>query len=177
MGVEAIEDGAVLRDGRGDPQAGDKLKFFFRANCACYVYVVAIDGSGFVEVAFPHADDAEANPVMPGHQYLIPKDDTVWYGLDEYRGIEHVYFIASSTRRPELEHVIATLARGKREMRGPGYRPVREPAIVLTRGIRRVHSAAPVSIPTATGAGQPVTATAFETSGAELVITRWFRHE
>ncbi len=47
-----IQDGDILRDGRGNPQTGDKFRIMFRANTDCYVYVIAIDVSAWAHGVF-----------------------------------------------------------------------------------------------------------------------------
>ncbi len=175
--LRPVQDGDVLRDGRGDPARGDMIKVFFNATCACYVYVIGIDATGYVAQIFP-ARGTGAGPVQPGADYLVP-GGTTWWGLDDYRGIEQVYFIASHERRPDIERLVAQLA-GQRPNVPPGYRPVREPAVVPTqRGLVQVQSAAPASVPTQAGSTQSISPTLFQSTvaNADLVITRWFRHE
>lgn len=176
--LRPVDDGEVLHDGRGDPARGDKIKIYFSANCACYVYVIGIDATGYVAQIFPEGDMGAANRVAPGGKYLVP-EGTAWWGLDDYRGIEQVYFIASRERRPDIEELVAQLA-GQRPELPADYRPVREPAIVaMTRGLVQVQSAAPTTVPTEYGAEQSFSPTSFQATvaDADLVITRWFRHE
>ena len=175
--MRPVHDGDVLYDGRGDPARGDKIKIFFAANCACYVYVIGIDATGYVASIFPESVPA-ARVVRPGERYLVP-GGTTWWGLDDYRGIEQVYFIASHERRRDIENLVALLA-GQRPALPADYRPVREPAIVaMTRGLVQVQSAAPTAVPTEFGSEQQISPTLFKSTvaDADLVITRWFRHE
>lgn len=175
--LRPVQDGEVLHDGRGDPARGDKIKLFFNANCACHVYVIGIDATGYVAQIFPERGAAQG-PVQPGAQYLVP-GGTTWWGLDDYRGIEQVYFIASHERRHDIERLVAQLA-GQRPSVPATYRPVREPAVVpMQRGLVQVQSAAPTSVPTQAGVPQQISPTLFQSTvaDADLVITRWFRHE
>lgn len=176
--LRPVRDGDVLYDGRGDPARGDKIKLFFSANCACHVYVIGIDATGYVAQIFPEAGGNGSSLVAPAEKHLVP-GGTTWWGLDEYRGIEQVYFIASRERRPDIENLVAELA-GQRPSLPASYRPVRQPAIVpVQRGLVQVQSAAPTVVPTGYGASEPVSPTLFQSTvaGADLVITRWFRHE
>lgn len=176
--LRPVQDGDVLHDGRGDPARGDKIKIFFSANCACHVYVIGIDATGYVAQIFPAAGGDASSRVAPGARQLVPGGST-WWGLDEYRGIEQVYFIASRERRPDIERLVAELA-GQRPNLAASYRPVRQPAIVpVGRGLVQVQSTAPTVVPTEYGAGQQITPTLFQSTvaDADLVITRWFRHE
>ncbi|HLT91832.1 MAG TPA: DUF4384 domain-containing protein [Woeseiaceae bacterium] len=175
--LRPVRDGETLYDGRGDPARGDKIKIFFSASCACHVYVIGIDATGYVAQIFPESPGA-SSLVTPGAKYLVP-GGTGWWGLDEYRGVEQVYFIASRVRRPDIENLVAQLA-GQRPSLPASYRAVREPAIVpVQRGLVQVQSAAPTVVPTEYGAGQPVSPTLFQSTvaDADLVITRWFHHQ
>lgn len=176
--LRPVQDGDTLYDGRGDPARGDKIKVFFQANCACFVYVIGVDATGFVAQVFPEGDIRSARRVTPGARHLLP-EGTGWWGLDDHRGVEHIYFIASRERRRDIEDLIADLA-GQRPAVPADYRPVREPAVVaMTRGLVLVQSAAPTTVPTEYGAAQEISPTLFQATvaDADLVITRWFRHE
>ena len=176
--LEAIQDGAVLHDGRGDPKAGDKIKISFKANCDCYVYVIGVDATGWVAQIFPDPDSALKNPVQRDREYLLPEGN-LWWGLDDYRGTETIYFLASKTRRSDIEDAVATLAKNKRTV-PPDFRPVQTAAVVpATRGLVKVEDAAPLSVQSQTGETFDVTPTAFlsTASDSDLVITRWFKHQ
>lgn len=172
-----IADGATLRDGGDDPAAGDTLKIAFSANCSCYIYVVAIDASGYVEMAFPGQNLVQSNPVQQDRQYLLP-EGSVWYGLDEVRGVETIYVVASYTRRTDLEQAIDQLAKTKRKPTAE-YRPVTQATIIpVTRGLTKVDLSASMTVPAETGENYVITPDTFTSaiSGADFVITRWFYH-
>ena len=176
--LRPVRDGDVLYDGRGDPARGDKVKFFFETNCDCFVYIIGIDATGYVAQIFPEGDLANARPVRAGREYLVP-GGTTWWGLDDYRGIENIYFVASRSRRGEIERIVSNMA-GTRPPVAQDFRPVSEPAIVpVNRGLVQVQSAAPTSVPTEFGGSQSVDPTSFQSTlaGADLVVSRWFRHE
>ena len=176
--LEAIEDGDVLHDGRGNPEAGDKIKITFRTNCNCYVYVIGIDATGFVAEIFPDPDSSVGNPVSAGKQYTFPEGD-IWWGLDEYRGTETIYFVASHSRRTDIEDVIARLASTERRI-PEDYKTVQVPAVIpQTRGLVKVQSGKPVAIQAQSGTTHKVNPTDFTSavSGIDLVVTRWFSHQ
>ena len=174
-----IADGDTLYDGRGDRVAGDKIKVAFKANCNCFVYVIGIDATGYVAQIFPDPDLPQLkNPVRKGKQYMLPKGDD-WWGLDEYRGVETIYFVATFRPRPDIENSIARLARQPRQVAVQNYVPVSQAAVVpQPRGLVKVTDAKPLNIDAGGGAQQAVTPTSFLASaaGADLVITRWFNH-
>ena len=173
-----IDDGATLYSDPNDPAAGDKLKISFRANCDCFVYVIAVDGTGFLVPVFPDFESLDPNPVQAHRLQIVPKADE-WYGLDAYTGIEEIYFVASFTRRTELERSIKRLAGQKRQPR-TDYRPVRQAAIIPpTRGLVKVKTGQPASVQAQSGEAHDYTPTSFlaTVKGADLVITRWFHHK
>jgi hypothetical protein len=176
--LEAIEDGATLFDGRGNPEAGDKLKVSFRPNCDCFVYVIGIDATGFVAQIFPDPDSSIGNPVEAGKEYMFPQGD-MWWGLDDFRGVETVYFFASYTRRTDIEQLVENLASTERRV-PEDYRAVEIPPVIPpTRGMVKVSAASPTELTTMGGVQQEVTPTAFtaQLAGVDLVVTRWFHHQ
>ena len=177
--LEAIDDGDTLVDGRGDPSRGDLLRIHFQANCTCWVYVIGIDATGYVARIFPDPDSALSNPVTAGANYLMP-GGSQWWALDDHRGVEQIYFVASRERRPDIEAAIEQLAGQPRQLNSGSYQPVSEPAIVpVTRGLVKVAAPAPVGVPMGEGAPAVVTPTIFTNaeSATDVVVTRWFRHE
>jgi hypothetical protein len=177
-GLELIQDGAVLRDGRGNPAAGDKLKVMFSVNCDCYVYIIGIDATGYSAQIFPDASSGSNNPVQAGRQYLLPEGGD-WWGLDEYRGTESIYFVTSYRQRTDIENIIANLANQPRNLSG-GYQPVTQAAMVpIPRGLIKVQDGAPTLVPTGYGTPYQITPQKFiaTAAGADLIITRWFNHQ
>ncbi len=177
-GLVAIEDGEVLRDGGNDPASGDLLKVHFRANCACYVYVIGVDATGYVAQIYPDAAEGHQNPVQPGKSYLVPSSDEDWWALDTYKGVEQVFFLASYQRRTDIEDVLARMANLPRAAAPQTYQPVAQAAVVpLTRGLVKV-KARPMQVSSA-GATTDVTPDLFRAPepGAGVVVNRWFHHE
>lgn len=178
--LEPVNDGDTLVDGRGDPVAGDKIKVNFKTSCDCYVYVIGIDATGYVAQIFPDPDSPQlTNPVTANRNYMLPEGDD-WWALDDYRGTETIYFVASPRQRNDIEEVLAKLAGQPRSVSPASYQPVTDAAVVpLPRGLVKVTEAEPIQVPTGTGEQQTVTPTAFLSNnpGADLVITRWFYHK
>ena len=173
-----IQDGDVLRDGGSDPRAGDVVKFSFRANCACYVYVIGIDATGYVAKVFP---EKAARPVRANQQYLVPTG-TAWYGLDQRKGVEQVFFVASRRPRADIETSLGQLAQTSRASLSRDYRPVREPAVpdAASRGLVKVQMTAKSTVSSESGQSYSFTPQAFaaaQPQSGEVVVTRWFRHE
>ena len=104
-----IRDGDILRDGRGNPQAGDKFRIMFRANTNCYVYVIAIDGSAWAQGVFPPPGNPLANPIKKDQQYTIPEGHNS-FSLDQFRGVETIFFVAAPQRREDIENIMTRIA-------------------------------------------------------------------
>jgi hypothetical protein len=177
--LELIQDGAVLRDGRGDPGRGDRLKVRFTSNCNCFVYVIGMDATGYVASVFPDAAAGLANPLEAGREYVVPGEGE-WWGLDDHRGVEQIHVIASYVQRTDIEQALGALAAQARTPVASGYRGVAEVAeIPATRGLVKVTDAPPVQVAAAGVETQSFQPTTF-LGGAEqvgVVATRWFRHE
>ena len=173
--LETLEDGATLRDGRGNPAAGDRLKVRFTANCACWVYVIGIDATGYVAQIFPDVDGGTGNPVEPNREYLLPAADE-WWALDDQRGVEQIHVVGAYVQRTDIEDALGALA-VQPHTATRGYRPVAELAdIPTTRGLVKIKDATPVE---AVAGAQTIVPTSFLGRADEIgiVASRWFRHE
>jgi hypothetical protein len=172
-----IKDGDALKDGRGNVKAGNKFRIMFRANTDCYVYVIAIDGSAWAQGVFPSLTSPFANPVKQGKQYVIPENNN-WFSLDQFRGIETVFFVASPEKRQDIEDILASIAGRERH---PKAKPqqVTEAPIIPAGFYRSQQSATPFTISQDGSSDQGLMPTTYFTqkAGEALRVTRWFRHE
>ena len=172
-----IKDGDVLKDGRGNAKAGDKFRIMFRANTDCYVYVIAIDGSAWAQGVFPSVTSPFANPVKPGKQYVIPENNN-WFSLDQFKGIETVFFVASPEKRQDIEDILAGIAGRERH---PKAKPqqVTEAPIIPAGFHRSQQSTTPFTSGQDGSSDQGLMPTTYFTqkAGEALRVTRWFRHE
>lgn len=188
--LEPIQDGDSLHDEYSPNRAGDNFKITFRANAECYVYLVAIDSTAMVQPVFPlyslaGTQTGLANPVQAGRAYMIP-EGAESIQLDSYRGIEHFYFLATRTRRPDLENQLQTFAAYKRpddpsRRKGEGdelqVATVQEHA-VASRGIKSSRQGQVAGVQTSQGTAAPVSTQVFGTKGdGDILVTRWFRHD
>jgi len=165
-----INDGDTLRDGNGEPNAADAFTIRFRPNRDCHVYAVLIDSTGLVQPLRPVRPEAMEAFAAAGRDHVLPGGENV-YELDRNKGIEHVYLVASRERDPRIEEALRpfyTRPRG-----GAVRAAVTEPTVVpsATRRSAKTARRGPDSLPGADAA------TYFSERGADLVITRWFRHE
>lgn len=173
-----FDDGEVLRDGRGDRAAGDKFKVTFRPNQPCYVYVISIDATGWPTPVFPGPESSLDNPLRADQQVTVG-EGTRWYGLDQYRGIEQFYFMASLVRRPDIEELFAEFnAMQPRPETDTEVRRVTTP-VVAKRGIYGTDVGEPAKVQDEAGGSHDVLPTEFlsRIGEVDLVVTRYFDHQ
>jgi hypothetical protein len=174
-----IQDGETLRDGGADPRKGDVTKFSFRANCDCFVYVIGADATGYIARIFPDPASGLSNPVQANRQYVVP-EGTAWYGLDQYKGVEQVFFIVSRTPRQDIEGPLSQLAQTPRTAPPQNYRSVREVATSdASRGLVKVQMGAQSTVQGESGQRYNFTPQSFAAQSGtdDVVITRWFNHQ
>ncbi|MCA9472744.1 MAG: DUF4384 domain-containing protein [Nitrospirales bacterium] len=172
-----VQDGDVLRDGRGNPQAGDKFRVMFRPNSTAYVYVIAVDGSGWAQGIFPSPTSPFANPVKAGEQYVIP-ESSHWFSLDQFKGVETLFFIASNGPRQDIEDIFKSIMGRERPASATPQQVTQ--AAIIPNGYGGAHpSQTPFDITLASGGQHEIVPTSFlaKTAGEDLRITRWFRHQ
>ena len=172
-----IKDGDILLDGRGNPQAGDKFRVMFRANTDCYIYIIAVDGSAWAQGLFPPASSPFANPVKAGQQHVLP-EGTNWFSLDQFKGIETIFVVASLAPRQDIEQILTTITGRERS---PLEKPqaVSEPAIIPNGYSGARAASSPFAFQTSQHQQQELLPTTYfvKTSGEDLRITRWFQHK
>jgi hypothetical protein len=188
--LEPITDGDTLHDEYGPGGVADNFKITFRANAECFVYLLSIDSTAMVQPVFPlyslsGAQPGASNPVQAGRAYMIP-EGAESIQLDSYRGIEHFYFLATRTRRTDLETQLPTFAayqRAEDPSRKKGERDevavtaVTEHA-VASRGIKSSRQGVVAGVQTSQGTTAPVSTQVFGAKGdGDILVTRWFRHE
>jgi len=174
-----IQDGDTLRDGGSDPRKGDVIKVSFRANCDCYVYVIGADATGYIARIFPDPASRLSNPVQANRQYVVP-EGTQWYGLDQYKGVEQVFFVVSRAPRQDIEGPLSQLAETPRTAPPQNYRGVREAAAGdATRGLVKVQMGTPSTVQSESGQRFSFTPQSFASQGGadDVVVTRWFNHQ
>ncbi len=174
--IVLMNDGDVLKDGGANKEAGDRFKIVVRTNCDCYLYITSIDGSGWAEPVFPAKDSKTPNPVKKDQEYAFPEDGH-WYTLDQVKGIESFFVVASANRRSDLEESFAQLGAEKR----PDVKivaKVEEPP-VIPRGVGAVKTRGILKVQDDTGTAVQVTPLSYAAAqqGQDVTVTRWFKHE
>ena len=175
--VVPIQDGEILKDGRGNPHAGDKFRIMFRANSNSYVYVIAIDGSGWAQGVFPPPGAPLENPVTKDTPYVLPGGSN-WFSLDQIRGVETIFVVVSHTPRRDIEDVLKGITGRERPATATLQQVTK--AAIIPHGFGGVRpSQTPFGLNLGSGGEQQVLPTSFfaRTAGEDLRVTRWFRHQ
>jgi len=174
-----VEDGQVVHDGIGTAGDGDNLKIQFVANSECYVYAVWIDATAWTTPIFPKSEGGSfENPVTAGELYSVPTGNN-WWHLDEERGIENLYFVASREPMAELDQTLASFVGRRRAFRSDVDQVVLnvEPA-PLGRGLAGVRPGRATLVQASDGTSHEVTSTSFVSTltASDMVVHRWFDH-
>jgi hypothetical protein len=174
--VTLMNDGEVLKDGGSQKEAGDRFKIVARTNCECYLYIVAIDGSGWAQPVYPPKGKQPANPVKKDQEHAFP-EGPYWFTLDQVKGIETFYVVASANRRTDLEESLTQLAAETRPASAIVAK-VEEPP-VIPRGVGSVRPRGIMTVKDETGTASQVTPLSYTASqaGQDVTVTRWFKHE
>jgi len=147
-----------------------------RTNCDCYLYIISIDGSSWAEAVFPGTENQTPNPVKKDQEYAFP-EGSHWFSLDQVKGIETFFVVASANRRADLEESIAQMAAEIKPATAPVAK-VEEPP-VIPRGVGSVKSRGIIRVHDDTGTTIQVTPLSYAAtqSGKDVTVTRWFKHE
>jgi hypothetical protein len=174
--VVLMNDGDVLKDGGVNKQAGDRFKIVVRTNCDCYLYIMSIDGSSWAESVFPSKGSKTPNPVKKDQEYAFP-EGSHWFSLDQVKGIESIFVVASANRRADLEDSIAQMTAETRPATTIVAK-VEEPP-VIPQGVGSVKARGIITVKDDTGTAVQVTSLSYAASqsGQDVTVTRWFKHE
>ena len=174
--VVLMNDGDVLTDGGVNKEAGDRFKIVVRTNCDCYLYMMSIDGSSWAEAVFPSKGNKTPNPVKKDQEYAFPEGPH-WFSLDQVKGIETFFVVASANRRTDLEESIAQMAAETRPTTTIVAK-VEEPP-VIPQGVGSVKTRGIITVKDETGTAIQVTSLSYAASqsGQDVTVTRWFKHE
>jgi len=172
--VVLIQDGDVLTGGHN----GDHFKLVLRTNCECFVYIVSVDGSGWAQAVFPAPNGKVMNPVKPDVELSFP-EGPYWFTLDQYRGVETFYLVASPARRTDLEEVLAQMNDQQRPSAPGTSAQVEEPAIIPNGFGKMQPAVQPTMVRSDSTQAIPVTPLTYvaEKVGEDVRVTRWFKHE
>lgn len=176
----AFEDSETLFNSHDGQREADRFRVFFSPNQDAYVYVVAVDSIARVQPIFPR-ELPPRGPIAADAEVFLPSPDG-WYGLDQYTGLQHIYFYVSEKRHHKLEALLYGFASKPppEPTEGTIY-TVREPTIIENNAVRGrgLTGLAPprlVEVETGEGRSQEILTSSATTGtpGEDLVITRVF---
>jgi Domain of unknown function (DUF4384) len=94
--VEAVTTNIVL-------SSGDKLKIMIELKNKCFVYLIHNNTQGEVTMLFPYNLKQFDADYQIARRYYVPKGDA-WFQLDDKKGKETFYLIASDQRLLDVEY-------------------------------------------------------------------------
>ena len=153
----------------------DNYKVQFSCNAKLYMYIAQLDSTGKMDPIFPGKYISSRNPVAPHTLYSIPPDRN-WFHLDENQGVETIYFIASRSKRPDMEELFNELEDKNKSL--VRQAPISlDRAVPATRGIGGVREGRKQTVNFQDGSQGQYSSTLFSSIEADFVVTRWFYHE
>jgi hypothetical protein len=89
-------------------KAGDLFKIHIQPAASSYVYLILQDAADDVQLLFPDSFDQFGKTSYAQSRYFIPDGDD-WFTLDNAKGTERFFLVASSERLGPLEALVNTL--------------------------------------------------------------------
>jgi len=152
----------------------DYYKIIFQSNALCYFYIIQLDSTGKIDPIFPSQFSTLNNPVEPDARYEIPKGNK-WLFLDANFGVETIYFIASRSRRTDIEKVLQEIKTKNPSLVREQFIAMNQPT-VLNRGIAGIRPGNPNNVSFQDGSQGSYAPTLIKSIQAEFVMTRYFYH-
>jgi hypothetical protein len=82
-------------------KSGDRFQFYISPVTSLFAYVIHQDAAGALSLLHP-SSPGPATPLVPGASRYLPSR-TRWFELDQTRGTERIYVLASATQLSTLE--------------------------------------------------------------------------
>jgi hypothetical protein len=86
-------------------KSGDEIKMVVQLTKPCFVYVVYVGSKGELSLLFPYEFSQFTTDYKVGKNYYVPRS-APWFRLDENKGKETFYLLASSERLTVLENLV-----------------------------------------------------------------------
>jgi hypothetical protein len=153
----------------------DNYKIMFQCNMRCYMYIVQLDSSGKMDPIFPSSYFSWGNPTQIHTLYSLPPQNK-WFYLDENTGVETIYFIASRSRRLDLEQLFRKFEEKNKSLVQLASVSL-DSSYMITRGIGGVREGRKQTVNLQDGSQGQYASTLFSSIQADLVVTRWFYHQ
>lgn len=129
-------------------EAGDRLRFRFRANFSGYLYVMNKGTSGKYELLFPREETGKDNRIEKDQEYRIPVKEA-WFRVDGPPGHDVVYWLVTPVRLDEgsgAPEYVPLPPPPERTEPPPNLRPRCDDSIFRARGICVDSSAGPRNV-------------------------------
>ncbi len=163
-----IRNGDVLTE-------NDNYKVQMSCSVDCYAYIAQLDSKGRLDPVVPSELVDLRNPLEADITYSAPNGNN-WFYLDASKGVEQIYFIFSLTPRKDIELIFSQLNEANKELVAKEPISIEEP-MKLTRGIAGVRSGSAQQVELSSGGQSQYVSTVLKSIEADLVLTKWFRHE
>jgi hypothetical protein len=170
LGADQLCDGDMLI-------SGNVYRLYFRANQDCYAYLVRLDSAGMLTPIFPKSQwTSDANPVKANRDYFVPARNS-WLTLDGAKGIEHIFLVASTEPKTDLEKVLGKIIVANMTLRQQQRFALPHPVVTM----RDVRGVWPSDGQRETRLSDGITKATFNplvltAEDKEMVETRWFYH-
>jgi len=123
-----VTNGATLH-------SGDCFKINFETNENCYVYVLLYGSGGIAQRLFPHEQIHLDNAIRGGTPYALP-DGENWYYLDDVRGTETVYLVASYEPMRDIADLLTRMTQADQDSKSVLSQQIQQDVgRVRTRGL------------------------------------------
>ncbi|MBW2291920.1 MAG: DUF4384 domain-containing protein, partial [Deltaproteobacteria bacterium] len=175
-----MQDGELLRRA-----ANDKFQIYLSPGFDMYLYVYAVDATGWIQRLYPDPTRGHRNPVRMRTTLTLPRPG-FYFGLDDVPGNQEIWFLASRQPRLEVEQMLSQFSLDRKrpasgfatESGQPGFDQI-SVASVYSRGLVEIGPGTSTAMWNSTGASFEVTpARLFGQAGSgEMVFSRWFRAE
>ncbi|MBI3798437.1 MAG: OmpA family protein [Deltaproteobacteria bacterium] len=165
---QKLQEGAVLR-------SGDGYRIYFEPHQSCYVYIFQIDSSSKFFPLYPNPNyGTSENFVQARTAYWAPRNK--WFELDDTRGKEEIYVVASKECRKDIENLFIRYARSDHP--DPEQKEVEELTGVLM-GPRKIRGDKnpPVEVVVRTGRVVELTTDQLRQDGVGFAYKVAFHHE
>ncbi len=144
-------DAELITINNGDTlHSGGYYKIAFIPDEDCCVYIFQADSSGQIFQLFPMTSFKGVainnfNPVKKGTTYIIPARNKSFV-LDERKGMERIYLLASRNQNAELEYLYNELQNGNNQARFRSAQMKLKHHVSKMRGIKGVVSDQPMDV-------------------------------
>lgn len=164
--LRPMVDGDELHN-RGDAEAADEFVIYVKPSTTCFLYVIAVDATGWIHPLFPV--DARGRQLAAGQTVVLPEARESAFYPDRFAGKETIYFVASPSRRLDLEDALQPFVGRERSDGEFAARVADVAADNLAIGVMQR------SLAEGRVRGQSVVVeSVLAQAGSDLVLTRWF---